>query len=288
MPLQHIEIHADITQSGDTASNLLAQASGLSKQKIKSAMQKGAVWLTSGQHTRRFRRQGQLMKPGGKLHLYYDQTILNTEPLPAQLIADENAYSVWYKPYGMWSQGSKWGDHCTLYRWAEQHLSPQRNAFIVHRLDRAATGLVLIAHQKKIAAALSKQFQERMINKQYQVIVHGDFPAGEAPLTINTEIDGRHACTHAKLIAYDAGSNRSLLDITIETGRKHQIRSHLASVGFPVVGDRLYGKGGEVEGDLQLSACRLSFICPLKNREKVFTLPDTLRLTFSINGTRLD
>ncbi len=52
-------------------------------------------------------------------------------------------------PYGMLSQGSKWSDHCTIARFAQQHLTPERPVFIVHRLDRAATGLILIAHSKK-------------------------------------------------------------------------------------------------------------------------------------------
>ncbi|MEJ1383870.1 MAG: RNA pseudouridine synthase [Candidatus Sedimenticola sp. (ex Thyasira tokunagai)] len=273
---QQIETHIDVAVGSDTAVNLLAQASGLSKQRIKSAMQKGAVWLTSGKNTRRLRRQAKTMKAGDKLHLYYDESILNAEPLPAQLIADEGAYSVWYKPYGMFSQGSKWGDHCTLYRWAEQHLTPQRNAFIVHRLDRAATGLVLLAHQKKAATALANLFQQRAINKRYMVVVHGRFSAADSATTIDSEIDGRQACTHAKLIEYDPESDRSLLDITIETGRKHQIRAHLAGIGFPVVGDRLHGGEADAE-DLQLTAYHLSFTCPLGNGDKLYTLPSHLR-----------
>lgn len=272
------EIHIDITADNQTAVQLLAEATGLSKQRIKQAMQRGAVWLTHGKNTRRLRRQSKAMKPGDQLHLYYDEAVLNSQPLPARLIADEGAYSVWYKPYGMLSQGGKWGDHCTVYRWAEQHLTPQRNAFIVHRLDRAATGLILIAHQKKATAALAALFQDRSISKRYQVIVHGQFPAGDAPTTIESELDGHRAVTRATLNCYAPERHRSLLDIAIATGRKHQIRRHLASIGFPVVGDRLYGIPADSE-DLQLTACHLAFTCPLEGQARVYTLPPELMPT---------
>lgn len=272
---QHFECRVEIPGDGGNAVDLLSGVSGLSKQRIKSAMQKGAVWLSSGKHTRRLRRQARPMKAGEQLHLYYDEKILATEPPPARLIADETSYSVWYKPYGMLSQGSKWSDHCTVNRWAEQHLEPQRNAFIVHRLDRAASGLILLAHSKKSAQALARLFQARAITKKYRVIVHGHFHASGAPLLLNDELDGRPAATHAELIAYDPASDRSLLDITLDTGRKHQIRRHLSGSGFPVVGDRLYGRDTDRE-DLQLTAYHLSFTCPISHQEKMFELPEEL------------
>ncbi|MES9968203.1 MAG: pseudouridine synthase, partial [Sedimenticola sp.] len=85
----------------------------------------------------------------------------------------------------------------------------------------------------------------------------------------------RPAATRAELIAYDAAGDRSLLDITIDTGRKHQIRRHLSGNGYPVVGDRFYGRNTDRE-DLQLTAYHLSFICPISHQEKIFELPEVL------------
>ena len=110
-----------------------------------------------------------------------------SSPVPqALLIEDLIDYSVWYKPYGMLSQGSKWSDHCTIARFAQKNLSNERPAFIVHRLDRAATGLILIAHSKKAAKALSSLFENRTIEsnsleKFYQIIVHGNHLARLQP-----------------------------------------------------------------------------------------------------------
>jgi len=273
MPTDHFECSINITTSHETAAALLAAASGLSKSRVKQAMQKGAVWLTNSRGTRRLRRMDRVMKEGDKLFLYYNEKILLKEVDPPQLFADEGSYSVWCKPYGMLSQGSKWGDHFAINRWAEQHLVPQRPAFVVHRLDRAATGLILIAHKKTVAAALSKLFQERAMIKKYQVIVQGRFPEQDSPLTIDADLDDRSARTHVHYIKYDPVKDRTLLEVRIETGRKHQIRRHLSTIGFPVVGDRMYGQGPDTE-DLQLTACYLSFICPVSGEVREYRLPE--------------
>jgi len=273
MSADHFECSIDITRSNENAATMLAEASGLSKSRVKQAMQKGAVWLTNKRGTHRLRRMDRVMERGDKLHLYYNEKILLKQVDPPQLFADEVSYSVWYKPYGMLSQGSKWGDHFAINRWAEQHLLPQRPAFIVHRLDRAATGLILIAHKKKMAAALSKLFQERAMEKRYQVIVQGRFPEQDSPLTIDADLDNRSALSLVHYLQYDAIKDRTLLEVRIETGRKHQIRRHLSSIGFPVVGDRMYGQGPAKE-DLQLTACYLSFICPDSGQVREYRLPE--------------
>ena len=273
------ESHIEIDSQGDSAVERLATDSGLSKQCIKQTMQKGAVWLSRDNNTRRLRRASKRLKAGDILHLYYNQEVLALIPAAAQLIADEGAYSVWYKPYGMLCQGSKWSDHCTINRWVEQHLQPQRSAFIVHRLDRAATGLILIAHQKNMAASLSELFQQRALEKRYRAIVHGQFPENSQPRTIEQEIEGKHACSHMSAIEYDATQDRSLLEVTIETGRKHQIRRHLSGIGFPIVGDRLYGQEGDTD-DLQLTAYSLAFQCPVSGVNKQFQLSEELIPTF--------
>lgn len=274
-PSAHFESHIIITENESKAIEPLVADTGLSKQHLKQVMQKGAVWLSRNGYTQRIRRASKQLKIGDQLHLYYDAKILDSEPAAPHLIADETAYSIWYKPYGMFCQGSKWGDHCTIQRWVEMHLQPQRSAIIVHRLDRAATGLIILAHEKKAAAAFSQMFSQRLLDKRYQIIVHGEFVADD-PVTVSDPIDGKSACSHFKRIDYDPGRDRSLLEVIIESGRKHQIRQHSASLGFPVVGDRLYGLPGDTE-DLQLTAWQLVFDCPSTGQRRHYQL-DKARL----------
>jgi tRNA pseudouridine32 synthase/23S rRNA pseudouridine746 synthase len=272
-----IERHITIDQPDCKAVEWLADASDLTRSALKTTMQKGAVWLTRDGGTQRLRRASRILKPGDQLHLYFDPEILGQEPPAAALIADEGDYSVWFKPGGMLCQGSKFGDHCTIYRWAVTHLQPERPAFIIHRLDRAAQGLVLLGHKKHTTSALAALFERRQIDKRYQVWVRGCLEANNR--LIDTPVEGdKSARSRISTLSIDQGAERTLLEVRIETGRKHQIRRHLAGIGFPVLGDRLYGCGVEDGCDLQLQACYLSFFCPVAGKLRTYRLADDLLL----------
>jgi tRNA pseudouridine32 synthase/23S rRNA pseudouridine746 synthase len=252
----------------------LAGEFSFSRQKLKQLMQNGAVWLENAQGIHRLRRAKKMLQSGDCLHVYYDEAIQQAQPLPAQLIADEGDYSVWNKPSGMYSQGTRWGDHCSIYRYAESHLQPQRPAFIVHRLDRAASGLILLAHSKQAAAALSRLFEQHAIYKKYTATVEGDFSHRSLPYFIEAPIDDKSALTEVLAVRYDQSSDSSQLEVRIHTGRKHQIRCHLSGLGFPIVGDRLYGST-RLQGDLQLRSVQIKFISPLDGEEKNYVLRET-------------
>ena len=271
--VDRIEMHVKVDAPQPGAVELLQQSTGLSKQRIKHAMLQGAVWLTRGRNTRRLRRAKRTLLAGDEIHLYYDAAILGESPPEALLVSDQGGYSVWHKPTGMRSQGSKWGDHCTVQRWAERHLQPERSAFTVHRLDRAASGLILLAHSKRTAATLSALFRERQVEKRYTALVAGDFSQFPEPHHVREPLDGKTAVSEFSLRAAATDGTRSLLDVNIETGRKHQIRRHLAGLGFPILGDRLYGDGERDGVDLQLAAVKLAFSCPLSDVRVEYRLP---------------
>jgi tRNA pseudouridine32 synthase/23S rRNA pseudouridine746 synthase len=273
-PTDRTEAHVRIESEEDSPIERLQQATGLSKQRIKLAMTQGAVWVTRGRNTRRLRRVKRQLRAGDEVHLYYDADILAEIPAEPTLVADVGAYSVWNKPYGLRSQGSKWGDHCTVLRWAERHLEPERPAFTVHRLDRAANGLILVAHTKTVAAALSALFRERRVEKRYRALVRGDFSSHPNPLRIDEPVDGKDAISEFRLLEVNSNGERSLVDVRIETGRKHQVRRHLAGLGHPVIGDRLYG-AGEADGEnLQLTAYRLALHCPVADKPVEYQLDE--------------
>lgn len=280
--LKHFERHLSVSDTQQTAIDLLTANTLLSKQKLKSAMTNGSVWLESSIGIHRLRRAKKTLNKNDKLHLYYDEIIQQTKPLTPELIADEDLYSVWNKPYGMYSQGSKWGDHCTIYRWAETHLKPERPAFIVHRLDRAASGLILLAHSKKMATIFSELFKSREINKCYKATVEGSLDDLTLPYKITSDIDGKHAVSVITDVENNTiKDNTSKLTIEIETGRKHQIRKHLSEFGYPIIGDRLYGSRTYFDNtqqqdlqqiDLQLQAISLKFICPVTQKQREYSL----------------
>ena len=267
-----MERHVVVESAASYAVDLLHEASGLSKGQLKAAMNKGAVWLTRGKNTQRLRRAKRELRAGDEIHFYYDPGVLAEAPAEPVLMADAGAYSVWDKPFGLRSQGSKWGDHCTVTRWAERHLLPERPAFVVHRLDRAANGLMLVAHTRAVAAALSGLFHDRKVEKRYRALVAGDFSGQPNPLRVDTPIGGKQAISEFAFVRHDGG--HSLIGVRIETGRKHQVRRHLAETGFPVVGDRLYGDGAKDGVDLQLTACLIAFRCPVSGEPVEYRLDD--------------
>ena len=270
---QTIVLRLDIRPSHSGSScDLLAAASGLSKSQIKDAMNKGAVRLQKDKRQKLLRRASYKPRSGERLELHYDPAVLALIPSPAHCVADERRYSVWHKPAGMLAQGSLWGDHCALTRIAEKHFQPAREVFLIHRLDREASGLMLLAHDKQAAAKLSQLFQHNTVHKAYWVQVRGR-PALEHDV-IDLPLDGKTARSKFRVLDYDAVNNNASLEVIILTGRKHQIRRHLAMLGHPVLGDPLYGRDNKTTDGLQLIALELAFDSPFNGQRKVYCLPD--------------
>lgn len=128
---------------------------------------------------------------------------------------------------------------------------------IVHRLDRGTSGILVAAKNDDAHRSLSEQFRDHSIDRLYRAIVRGsprtdagrvDAPIGRHPRDrkrMSTAArSSREAHTAWRIAERFAGCDRSLVDVRPETGRTHQIRVHLASVGMPVVGDTVYGRGG--------------------------------------------
>lgn len=257
-------------QQPGIAVDILSEASGLPKGRIKDAMAKGACWWTLKGKQVRLRKAKRDVKPGTRLQLYYDGKILTRKPEVPELLENKKRYSVWFKPHGLLAQGSQWGDHCSLLRLAEVQLN--RPCFLIHRLDADAAGLMMIAHDSKAAGALSQCFSDRTMIKHYTARVTGLLNTQDQHIT--TPVEGKEASTRINTLSTDEASNTSLIHISIETGRKHQIRRHLAGIGHPIVADRLYGTPAPVP--LQLLASYLEFDCPLTRMQVEFRLPERL------------
>jgi 23S rRNA pseudouridine1911/1915/1917 synthase len=157
---------------------------------------------------------------------------------------------------------------------------------IVHRLDADTTGLMVLAKSERAYSALKRAFRERTVDKGYHALVQGhpDPLRGtvDAPIARHPSGDGRFAVVaggRPSVTHYDtleAFRGASLLDITLETGRTHQIRVHMAALRHPCVGDRLYGADPVLAAHLGLArqglhAARLGFAHPADGRHLAFT-----------------
>lgn len=241
----------------------LCRLSGLSKVKTKDAMAKGAVWVRrQGSRKRRIRRIKSPVRPGETIWLYHDPEILARHAPEALCIEDRRRYSIWYKPAGLMSQGSPFGDHCALPRQIEKQFSPRRSVHLVHRLDWETAGLMVVAHEKNAAARLSEMLRKNRIEKRYHVRVRGDLRTYAQKGAIDLPLDDRSASTTYDVTSYDAPLDTSTAIVRLQTGRRHQIRRHFDMIGYPVMGDPRYGRNNSDPEGLQLTAFSIAFHCP--------------------------
>ena len=172
---------------------------------------------------------------------------------------------------------------------------------IVHRLDKDTSGLLLVAKDDEAQAYLVQALKERRIERRYVALVRGRLPADsgtiEAPIgrhpvkrrQFAVVADGRPSVTHYSVRSET--DRLTLLDLKLETGRTHQIRVHLAHLGHPVLGDRVYGGLSELSRELGLTrpflhALALRFPHPADGREIAVTdeLPDDLTAALGAAG----
>ncbi|MDP2157663.1 MAG: pseudouridine synthase [Nitrospirota bacterium] len=260
------------TNPPSQAADILALRTGLSKGRIKDAMIKGAVWIKRKGSMKRLRKATTILSPHDHVEIHYDEKLLAIRPPEPRLVSDQGHYSVWFKPSGLMAQGTMFGDHCSLLRLAELYYQVQRPVFLVHRLDREADGIMIIAHSKESAARFSDLFQKKLLTKEYRVEVMGDMGEQGKKGTITLLLDGKEAVTDYEVISHDPQQNRTLVSAFIRTGRLHQIRRHFDMTGFPIMGDPKYGKGNKNTEGMKLTAVSLKFHCPFIKQEVVYSI----------------
>jgi tRNA pseudouridine32 synthase/23S rRNA pseudouridine746 synthase len=255
-----------------TACDTLALLTGLPKARIKDCMTKGGVWWSRpGRATTRLRRATTPVNPGEALEINYDPHLLALVPASPELIATTRHYSVWNKPAGVLAQGTRFADHCCLPRLAQALLGARSEPHPVHRLDREARGLMLLAHDGPAAARLGELFRHGQIEKEYAVIVRGIPDSAE--LLAEQRLDGKECRSRFTVLDTDPATGTALLAARIEAGRRHQIRRHLAGLGFPVLGDPRYGHNNACALGLQLLARTLALTCPFTRKPRSWSLP---------------
>jgi 23S rRNA pseudouridine1911/1915/1917 synthase len=191
------------------------------------------------------------------------------------------------KASGMLSMASETEKQKTAYSILSEYVkrfNPKNLIFIVHRLDRDTSGLMMFAKSKRVQEVLQQDWNNAIIERSYIAVVEGCVETPEGTVTSwlrenkamvmyssQTPDDGQKAITHYKVLK----SNKffSMLDVKLETGRKNQIRVHMKDIGFPVTGDKKYGGKLNPIGQMGLHARVLAFKHPVTGKGLRFETP---------------
>ncbi len=201
------------------------------------------------------------------------------------VLYEDNHIIVVEKPVNVLSQGDSTLDLSLLdmiKEYVKVKYNKPGNVYIglVHRLDRPVGGIMVFARTSKAAARLSKQISECSFSKKYYAVVRGKMENETGTLVDylkrldngNTVVskEGKKAVLSYKVIEYNKDIDASLVDISLETGRHHQIRVQFASRNHVLLGDQRYGKQDKTQ--IALFAYELEFIHPVSKEKMVFRL----------------
>lgn len=229
-------------------------------------------WLEKG----RVRLNGEVVRDGRTPLAAGDEVALTRHgpaPFPAglRLVHEDEDLLVVDKPAGLLTIATERERVRTAYRMVWDYLAasrPPRRPFVVHRLDRETSGLVVFAKSPAAKQALQAQFESRAAERVYVALVEGVVAAEDGVLRSRLVQDrslrvraapaGKEAVTRFRVLR--RRGERTLLEVALETGRRRQIRVQLAELGHPIVGDAAHG--GRASRRLCLHATRLAFIHP--------------------------
>ena len=284
-----VDYQLRVVSKCELLSYLISLPLGLSRKQAKVLLRYRAVRV---QHRASVRHDTQL-EPGDVVTIAVRKQMGDAalERHGLRIVHLDDAIVVVDKPAGLLSMGSEREQERTAYRILNEHLktltkSRPQQVFIVHRLDRETSGLMMFARNEFTQAALQQNWKS--VTKRYLAVVEGapsnpqgtlkdHLVEGKSFMVHRVDKGGELAITHYRVLRRHG--DKSLLELTLETGRKNQIRVQLAALGHPIVGDRKYGASSDPVRRLALHSCELKFLHPVSGAAMEFrsALPSRLK-----------
>jgi 23S rRNA pseudouridine1911/1915/1917 synthase len=260
---------------------LLSAFAPASPTRIRKMLKHGMITVDGQCVTR-----GDFQVHAGQSIAYRKAALKPIRRAPVPIVYEDEHILVTDKPAGLLTYGERGAPGTSVYRLLKNHLAEHPRArselYVVHRLDREVSGLLIFARRRKTQEQLKANWKK--IRKLYYALVEGDCTEPQA--TIQSWLkegadrrmrsgpesrEAKWAVTQYRVIRRLPG--HTLLEIELKTGRKNQIRAHLAEAGHPVVGDRRYGADAQVKRRIRLHAFYLELPHPADGQHRKFESP---------------
>ncbi|WP_082631237.1 RluA family pseudouridine synthase [Gracilibacillus massiliensis] len=252
---------------------LLEIFSNRSRNAVKSILTRGQVYVNNQEIT----QHNYVLEPGYSVSIQKNKAAKAATFEKMKILYEDEEIIVIEKESGLLSVATEREKSITAYKQLTEYvqtIDPNNRIFVVHRLDRETSGVMLFAKKEKIKKILQEGWKEMVQERSYVALVEGIVKKNEDTITSwlketktfkmyssKKAEDGKKAITHYKLIK--ANNNLSLLSVYLETGRKNQIRVHMSDIGHPIVGDKKYGAKANAIGRLGLHAIVLAIKHPV-------------------------
>lgn len=247
------------------------------KKRVKQYLTHGAIYVNNN----RVKQYNYHLVPG--MNITIDTESKNKKTLPFEVIFEDEHIIVVNKPSGLLTIATEKEKERTLYHIVREYLvskDSHARVFIVHRLDKDTSGIVVLAKDEKTKNQLQENWNEYVSLREYVAVVHGHLKDSSGQVVqklmetktnlvyVARNGEGKEAITNYKVIKEN--EKYSLVSVSIETGRKNQIRVAFQSLKHPIVGDKKYGEKNDSETRLYLHANRLKMYYPVIKKDVLF------------------
>ena len=278
------EVKLKVSEPVELMTFLLAKMGGMSRTSVKSLLAHRQVMVNNKIAT----QFNLVLQSNDLVSVNSGRGSIELSHPKLKIIFEDAHLIVVEKKEGLLTVSTGNSDETTAFSILKYHVkksSPQNRIFVVHRLDRETSGVIMFAKNKEVQLILQENWHRIITRRIYVALVEGKvekeqdtivtwLTENEKSLKIHsssTDNGGQQAITHYKCIK--SNENYSLLEIELETGRKNQIRVHMQEIGHPVVGDKKYGAGISPIGRLGLHARLLAFYHPVTTEIVSFETP---------------
>lgn len=226
-----------------------------------------------------------MLEPGQTVEIFHGLMPQDTSYPGLKIIYEDKDIVVINKNTGLLSISTDGSNQLTAYSLMREHVKisdPRNKIFIVHRLDRDTSGVMMFVKSEEIKNRIQQNWLDMVIERTYLVVVEGNVEPNEGTITswlkensihqvFSSQIpnDGDLAVTRFKVL--ERCGRYTMLEASLDTGRKNQIRVHMQDIGHPVVGDKKYGAHSSPMGRLGLHAQLLTISHPVTGKEMCFT-----------------